>query len=95
MSGRPLVVVDADVLGRHRTGDETYVSQLLRELPAAAPDLRIAAITRDSSLVPSGGRVPAGFDIRMPGDPGALTRAAFDSGGENRGARVGHPGARS
>ena len=29
----PLVVVDADVLGRHRTGDETYVLNLLRELP--------------------------------------------------------------
>ena len=32
MSDRPLVVVDADVLGRRRTGDETYVTQLLREL---------------------------------------------------------------
>ena len=28
----PLVVIDADVLGRHRTGDETYVRNLLREL---------------------------------------------------------------
>ena len=27
-----LVVVDADVLGRERTGDETYVRNLLREL---------------------------------------------------------------
>ena len=26
----PLVVVDADVLGRRRTGDETYVLNLLR-----------------------------------------------------------------
>lgn len=48
----PLVVVDADVLGRRRTGDETYVENLLRELPAAAPDLRIAAITRRPDLVP-------------------------------------------
>jgi glycosyltransferase involved in cell wall biosynthesis len=40
------------VLGRHRTGDETYVTQLLRELPAVAEDLRIAAVTRDPSLVP-------------------------------------------
>ena len=54
MNDRPLVLVDADVLGRHRTGDETYVAQLLRELPAAAPDLRFAAITRDPSLVPEG-----------------------------------------
>jgi hypothetical protein len=31
-----LVVLDADVLGRERTGDETYVLNLLRHLPAAA-----------------------------------------------------------
>ena len=54
MTGRPLVLVDADVLGRHRTGDETYVAQLLRELPSVAPDLRLAAMTRDPSLVPDG-----------------------------------------
>ena len=30
-----LVVVDADVLGRNRTGDETYVANLLRELAVA------------------------------------------------------------
>ena len=54
MSGEPLVVVDADVLGRRRTGDETYVLNLLRELPAAAPDLRIAAVTRHPELVPAG-----------------------------------------
>ena len=29
-----LVVIDADVLGRRRTGDETYVLNLLRHLPA-------------------------------------------------------------
>jgi glycosyltransferase involved in cell wall biosynthesis len=51
---RPLVLVDADVLGRRRTGDETYVTQLLRELPAVAEDLRIAAVTRDPELVPDG-----------------------------------------
>ena len=51
---RPLVVVDADVLGRRRTGDETYVTQLLRELPAVAEDLRIMAVTRDPELVPAG-----------------------------------------
>jgi glycosyltransferase involved in cell wall biosynthesis len=48
------VVVDADVLGRQRTGDETYVENLLRELPAAAPDLRLAAVTRHPELVPDG-----------------------------------------
>lgn len=52
----PLVVVDADVLGRRRTGDETYVLNLLRELPApaAAAGLRIAAVTRHPELVPAG-----------------------------------------
>jgi glycosyltransferase involved in cell wall biosynthesis len=49
-----MIVVDADVLGRRRTGDETYVEQLLRALPRVAPDLRLAAITRDASLVPAG-----------------------------------------
>jgi glycosyltransferase involved in cell wall biosynthesis len=51
---RPLVVVDADVLGRQRTGDETYVEQLLRALPAVAGDLRLAAVTRRPDLVPPG-----------------------------------------
>jgi glycosyltransferase involved in cell wall biosynthesis len=50
----PLVVVDADVLGRQRTGDETYVDNLLRELPGAADDLRFAALTRRTDLVPQG-----------------------------------------
>jgi len=51
-----LIVVDADVLGRERTGDETYVRNLLRELPAAAEEagLRIAAVTRHPELVPDG-----------------------------------------
>ena len=49
-----LVVVDADVLGRRRTGEETYVANLLRELPAAAPELRFAAVTRHPELVPPG-----------------------------------------
>jgi glycosyltransferase involved in cell wall biosynthesis len=51
-AARPLVVVDADSLGRRRTGDETYVANLLRALPAVAPDLRIAAVTRRPDLVP-------------------------------------------
>jgi glycosyltransferase involved in cell wall biosynthesis len=50
----PLVVVDADVLGRQRTGDETYVQGLLRTLPEVADDLRFAAITRRPELVPRG-----------------------------------------
>jgi glycosyltransferase involved in cell wall biosynthesis len=49
-----LVVVDADVLGRQRTGDETYVANLLRTLPGPASEagLRLAAVTRRPDLVP-------------------------------------------
>jgi glycosyltransferase involved in cell wall biosynthesis len=52
----PLVAVDADVLGRERTGDETYVRNLLRELGplAAEAGIRIAATTRSPDLVPEG-----------------------------------------
>ncbi len=51
-----LVAVDADVLGRRRTGDETYVLNLLRALGPLAPaaGLRIAAVTRRPDLVPDG-----------------------------------------
>jgi glycosyltransferase involved in cell wall biosynthesis len=50
----PLVVVDADVLGRRRTGDETYVRNLLRELGKLDSELRLAAVTRNPALVPEG-----------------------------------------
>jgi len=52
----PLVVVDADVLGRQRTGDETYVRNLLRELAPLAQKagIRLAAVTRRPDLVPAG-----------------------------------------
>jgi len=50
----PLVLIDADVLGRHRTGDETYVESLLRALPAVGDGLRFAAVTRRPELVPPG-----------------------------------------
>lgn len=46
-----MIVVDADYLGRNRTGDETYVRELLRALPR---DLDIAAVTRRPDLVPDG-----------------------------------------
>src|SRR6185437_6394510 len=48
------ILIDADVLGRERTGDETYVLNLLRELPRVAPDLRFAAVSRRPDLVPDG-----------------------------------------
>jgi glycosyltransferase involved in cell wall biosynthesis len=70
MSAPPLVVVDADVLGRRRTGDETHVANLLRLLPElAAGELRLAAVTRRPDLVPDGVEpvhLPAGSqELRM------------------------------
>ena len=49
-----MILVDADVLGRNRTGEETYVLNLLRQLPFVAPDLTFAAVTRRPDLVPEG-----------------------------------------
>jgi glycosyltransferase involved in cell wall biosynthesis len=51
-----VVVFDADVLGRQRTGDETYASNLLRELGQLAPSagVRLVAATRRPDLVPDG-----------------------------------------
>jgi len=49
---KPLVLIDADALGRQRTGNETYVRELLRALRAS--DLRLAAVTRHPELVPEG-----------------------------------------
>jgi glycosyltransferase involved in cell wall biosynthesis len=60
----PLVVVDADVLGRRRTGDETYVERLLHELPAQAEGFRLAAVTRRPELLPSGVEA-LGLDARI------------------------------
>ncbi len=49
-----MILLDADVLGRKRTGEETYVLNLLRQLPVVAPDLDFAAVTRHPELVPDG-----------------------------------------
>ena len=51
-----VVVFDADVLGRQRTGDETYALNLLRELAMIARDagIRLVAVTRRADLVPDG-----------------------------------------
>lgn len=49
-----MIVVDADFLGRGRTGDETYVDNLLRALAPLRGELRIAAVARDAALVPDG-----------------------------------------
>jgi glycosyltransferase involved in cell wall biosynthesis len=53
------VVIDADVLGRHRTGDESYVSGLLAELSSDQTGLDLAAATRYPALVPDGVRAIA------------------------------------
>ena len=42
------------MLGRARTGDETTSSISCAQLPASAPDLRFAAVTRHPELVPDG-----------------------------------------
>jgi glycosyltransferase involved in cell wall biosynthesis len=51
-----VVAFDADVLGRRRTGDETYAVNLLRELGGlvAGAGIRLVAITRRPELVPDG-----------------------------------------
>jgi alpha-1,3-rhamnosyl/mannosyltransferase len=51
-----VVAFDADVLGRQRTGDETYALNLLRELGALVADagIRLLAVTRRPDLVPAG-----------------------------------------
>ncbi|MDX6629375.1 MAG: hypothetical protein QOH00_1621 [Gaiellales bacterium] len=49
----PLVLVDGDTVGRGRTGDESYTVNLLRELPAAAPELAFAASLRNPSDLPA------------------------------------------
>jgi glycosyltransferase involved in cell wall biosynthesis len=53
---KPLVVIDGDVLGRQRTGDETYVRNMLRELSPLAEQagIRLAAVARHPDLVPEG-----------------------------------------
>jgi glycosyltransferase involved in cell wall biosynthesis len=53
MPAAPLVLVDGDTVGRGRTGDESYTVNLLRELPAAAPELAFAASLRNPSDLPA------------------------------------------
>jgi glycosyltransferase involved in cell wall biosynthesis len=53
LSAEPLVLLDADTVGRGRTGDESYTVNLLRELPNAARDLSLACSLRDPAALPS------------------------------------------
>ncbi len=50
----PDVVVDAGVIGRRRTGDETYVREVLTEFGRCDLDFRIAAVVNDSESAPEG-----------------------------------------
>lgn len=50
----PDVLIDADVLGRQRTGDETYVQQLLVGLSELGTELNIHAVARRAGLIPEG-----------------------------------------
>ena len=60
-AGRPTVVIDADVLGQQRTGDETYVRGLLGALASEPEPFELVAATRRPDLVPAGiGRRPTG-----------------------------------
>ncbi|HEX7355222.1 MAG TPA: glycosyltransferase family 1 protein [Mycobacteriales bacterium] len=63
------VLVDADVLGRRRTGDETYVTQLLSGLATSRLAGQVEAVTRHPELVPPGitpVRLPArSSELRM------------------------------
>lgn len=52
----PLVVVDGDVLGRHRTGDESYIENLLRELGALERSFELATVVRRADAAPAGVR---------------------------------------
>ena len=73
----PLVVVDADVLGRHRTGDETYVLNLLRELPRARRGRRAPDRCRHTTSRPRpGGHRGDRARHREPGAADGLVAAA-------------------
>jgi glycosyltransferase involved in cell wall biosynthesis len=48
----PVIAFDADVLGRRRTGDETYAANVLAALGALDVPFRVLAYLRDPSLLP-------------------------------------------
>jgi glycosyltransferase involved in cell wall biosynthesis len=54
VAAAPEVVVDADVLGRRRTGDESHVQNLLRELAGVDHGMRLVAVARREDVVPAG-----------------------------------------
>jgi glycosyltransferase involved in cell wall biosynthesis len=62
-NAEPLVIVDANVLGRQRTGDESYVENLLRELAPIRDGITIGAVTSAPGRVPPGIE-PIAFNAR-------------------------------
>ena len=81
MPAGPLVLLDGDTVGRRRTGDESYTVNLLRELPAAAPELSLACSLRDPAALPA--------DV-----PPAVRRLRLDVASPYRRIPVRVPGAR-
>jgi glycosyltransferase involved in cell wall biosynthesis len=51
-----LVVVDGDVLGRRRTGDESYVENLVRELGRLERSFDLGVLVRRADVAPAGVR---------------------------------------
>jgi alpha-1,3-rhamnosyl/mannosyltransferase len=87
---RRLVLVDGDVIGRQRTGDESYTLGLLRELPGAAPDLAFACSVREPHAVP--GDVPAEVEriTLAVASPYRRIPRAFPRLARERGAALAH-----
>ncbi len=52
----PIIAFDADVLGRGRTGDETYAAELLGALAVLDPPFRVAAYVRRADALPEAAR---------------------------------------
>ncbi len=72
---KPLIAIDADVLGRRRTGDETYVAALLRELVPIADEERLVAAHTAPGARPGRDR-GARASGEKPGDPHAVRSTA-------------------
>ena len=71
-----LVLIDADALGRERTGDETYVENLLRRLPAPEWVISIKFSPNGSRLITGGGGPTVGSkrSVTVWGVPPGLLR---------------------
>ena len=82
------VAIDADVLGRRRTGDETYVAALLRELAPIADEERLAAVTRHPGARARTGIEPVELPARSQPPRMAASAPARYCGGSARRSRT-------